>query len=170
MRFRLPESNLRSRTRSAIMRWAWPGRLFMRKRQTIFDFEPADFGFVCIVYKVFESFASVARLAAAVKFISLHVYTYIYLFTRSWGLIHVSVSLLSPPKIYLYRQLVAARLSQTLARMLKDDRAVVPCPTSGSPSSSSLCEEAAAPIQCEENHAKVDDCLPSPLTVSNSKY
>lgn len=69
---------------------------------------------------------------------------------------------LFPPlvRFYLYRQVVAARLSQTLARMLKENRAVVPCPTAGSPPPSSLCEEAVAPIQCEENHAKVDDCLP----------
>eukprot|EP00752_Nemacystus_decipiens_P014145 g12578.t2 len=52
-------------------------------------------------------------------------------------------------------EVLAARLSRTLANMLGDNLAVVPCATTGAPSISSLCEESPACLECEDNHAKV---------------
>ncbi|CAM9788241.1 unnamed protein product, partial [Ectocarpus sp. 13 AM-2016] len=50
---------------------------------------------------------------------------------------------------------LAARLSETLGGMLEKKLAVVPCPSAGAPSSSSLCEQAPVYVECDENHAKV---------------
>ncbi|CAM9502681.1 unnamed protein product [Ectocarpus sp. 4 AP-2014] len=50
---------------------------------------------------------------------------------------------------------LAARLSETLGGMLEENLAVVPCPSAGAPSSSSLCEQAPVYVECDENHAKV---------------
>eukprot|EP00903_Cladosiphon_okamuranus_P013903 g12931.t1 len=52
-------------------------------------------------------------------------------------------------------EVLAARLSQTLACMLEKKLAVVPCATTGAPSPSSLCEESRVCVEFEENHAKV---------------
>ena len=52
-------------------------------------------------------------------------------------------------------QAVAARLSQALGRLLEKNLVVVPCPSSDSPSLSSLCEQTPAYAETEENHAKV---------------
>ncbi|CAM9234091.1 unnamed protein product [Ectocarpus sp. 12 AP-2014] len=50
---------------------------------------------------------------------------------------------------------LAVRLSETLGGMLEKNLAVVPCPSAGAPSSSSLCEQAPVHVECDENHAKV---------------
>ncbi|CAM9827511.1 unnamed protein product [Ectocarpus fasciculatus] len=50
---------------------------------------------------------------------------------------------------------LAVHLSETLGGMLEKKLAVVPCPSAGAPSSSSLCEQAPVYVECDENHAKV---------------